>query len=181
MPAIHQRKVIRDAVAAALVAANTTVGTRVFKTQTVPWRQQKLPAVGIGILSETSEDQGSAPRQLTRTADLTIVGVLDASGQVDDALDALALEIERAMHADPTFGDVCNDSRLTGTELAIDEDGSKSIGFLRLTYQVTYYTGAPDADDVELVDLTAIDTTYSLENQQQPADQAEDTLTDLET
>lgn len=181
MPATHQRKVIRDAVAAALVAAGTSAGTRVFKTQVVPWHREQLPLIGIAALSEEVELEKAAPRELRRKLDLAVVGVVEATDAVDDALDALGLEIERAMHADQWFGGVCGNSQLAGVEISIDPDGKRPVGFIKLTYEITYFSGAPDADDVALTDLTTVDTKYALANEQLPADQAEDTVNGLET
>jgi hypothetical protein len=176
---IHQRKAIRDAVVTALVAAATSAGSRVFPTRVVPWRKTELPAVSVYALDEKSDDQQTAPRWLKRTMTLSVEAVVRQGANVDDALDALALELEAAMHADPTFGDVCGDSTLTGTELEVLEQGDQLFGLLRLTYSVTYDTDAPYARDVATDDLETIEAQTSIGGAQAAADRAEDHI-DLE-
>lgn len=177
--ALHQRKTIRDAVVAALVAADTAAGARCYPTRVVPWKRLTLPAISVYGLSESSDDKQSAPRELTRTMQLAVEAAVKGAN-IDDALDALALEIERAMHADPSFGDVCSDCVLTGTELEAAVDGDEPVGFLRLTYRTTYFTDAPAAADVTVDDLSTVDAKTSLGGLQAVADQSEDKIEDLE-
>ncbi|MFH0750669.1 MAG: hypothetical protein V2B17_02420, partial [Chloroflexota bacterium] len=114
MTVLHQRAVLRNAVVAALKAASTSAEQRVFASRMTPYQRVGLPAVSVYTLSETSDDQQTAPRELKRAAQLVIEAVLEQTAEVDDALDAMALELERALHADPTFGGACSDSTLTG-------------------------------------------------------------------
>ena len=72
------------------------------------------------------------------------------------------------------------ESYLSGTRLAIDLDGAQMYGLVRLTYSVTYYAGAPAAEDVTLDDLATVDAKTSLGGTQAPADQAEDRLENLD-
>lgn len=175
----HQRKEIRLAVQAALVAADTAAETRVYASRMIPFRRIDLPAIAVYTLEESSVDNDSAPRELTRTLQLVIEAAVRATGtQIDDELDDLAEEIERAMHADETFGGKCGDSVLASTEMDLAEDGDRMIGILKLTYATTYYTYAPEDADVTLDDLETVETTYDLGTE--PEDQAVDLLEDLE-
>lgn len=175
---LHQRKQIRDAVAASLAAANTGAGPRVSKTRIVPWSRTELPAIAVYTLSETVADgsKSTAGRELERVMQLEIIGAVKATEDVDDLLDALAVEIERAMHKDETFGGACGESVLATTEIAVEAAGDKPIGFISLVYDVTYYTGAPEAEDVQTDALTTVDVHYNLSGVQEPADQAHDTV-----
>lgn len=179
---LHQRQIIREAIRDALVAANTSAGSRVYETRVVPWHRVELPAIAVYTLNETvaPESKTTGPRVLQRLSHLEVVAAVEASANVDDALDAIALEIERAMHADETFGGACGRSILTSSELAVEVEGQKPLGFLSLIYEVTYYTDAPEAADVTLDDLSTVDTKYDLGNAQPAGDQAEDTQTNLE-
>lgn len=176
----HRRKRIRDAAMAALLAASTSAGSRIFSTRSVPWRRLQLPAVSVYALSETSDDQQTSPRELYRTLTLAIEAAVEAGENIDDTLDAMALELERAMHADSTLGEVCGDSMLVGTELEVAEQGDKPIGLLRLTYKCWYRTDAPDAEDQAPVDMETVDVQTSLGGKQAEADQAHDQLTQLD-
>lgn len=178
--ALHQRQQIREAVAAQLkgVAPDfaTSAQGRVYETRLVPFRRLELPAVAVYALEETSDDQRSAPREYKRTLQLAIEGAVKLTDNVDDALDALALELERAVDADPTFGDTASDSVLASTVLDIVEDSDRSVGVVRLQYSVTYYTYAPDAADHDFDELQTVDVKTRIGG---VADPAEDKLEDL--
>jgi hypothetical protein len=169
----HQRQRIREAVAARLVC-KTSAGDRVFETRVVPFRRLELPAIAVYALSESSEDQQSAPRELKRTLSLTIDAAVKSGDNVDDAMDAIALEVERAMHADETFGGLASDSVLASTDIEVFEEADQFVGLVKLQYEVTYYTAAPDAADVVLDDLESIYTETQLRN---AADAVEDRIT----
>jgi hypothetical protein len=177
----HQRQVIRAAVAAALVG-QTAAGARVEPTRMVPWRPAELPGIGIYTLRERVEPESrdTAPRELERRFELAIEGCVRADAGVDDALDALALEIERVLHADATFGGTASDSLLAQTEIDVLENGDQPIGVIRLVYEVWYFTGAPEAADVTLDDLKTVDIHHDLEGQQETDDQAHDVVDDLD-
>lgn len=177
---MHQRQAIREAVKAAIVSAGTSAADRVYETQTTPWERVQLPAISVYTTSEAVDTKQSAPRELTRTLQLEVVAAVEASDNVDDAMDDIAVQIERAMHTDDSFGGVCDRSYLTATENTVVEFGRKPIGFVSLVYDVIYYTYAPDAADTVLPDLSTVDVKYSLGNAQPAGDQAEDTLTNLE-
>ena len=174
----HQRQLIREAAKAALVG-KTAAGPRVYETRTTPWLRAQLPAIAVYTLDETvdPESRKTAPRELTRNLKLAVEAVVEQGTNVDDGLDAISLEIERALHADPTFGDVCADSVLSGTELAVGDAGSRPIGVATLTYAVTYRTWAPDAADLApLDDFATAGITTDLSGTTAPGNQAQDVV-----
>lgn len=103
----HQRTIIRRAVCARLIAANTAAEGRVYPTRVLPTRRSEIEpaALAVYMLEDrvTPESSTSAPRVLDRVVPLVIEGmVMPTPGEnVDDAIDAFALEVENAMHADP--------------------------------------------------------------------------------
>jgi hypothetical protein len=178
---MHQRQAIREAVTARL-KGRTAAGGRVYETQKVPWTRLELPAIAVYSLDETVDpaSKSTAPRELTRTVPIAIEAVVRPGANVDDAMDAMSLEIERVVDRDPTFGDTASDSILATTEQRLSEEGDQTVGNVRLTYNVTYYTQAPDPADVELDDLKTVDVRTSLGGAVAAADQAEDTVTNLD-
>jgi hypothetical protein len=95
------------------------------------------------------ESYQTNPRELERQIDLVIEGVVTGSDSVpvDDAMDALALEVEQAMERDPVIGvprvsNLAGEAVLSRTELLEGEQGDRPIGVARLVYQVTYRTDA---------------------------------------
>lgn len=186
----HQRKLIRAAVAAALTgtadARPTSAADRVFKARKVPYRRRELPAIAIYAKTEPvdPESKATAPRYLTRTLQLVveIVDRVPENGSMEDRLDDLAEEVERAMDRDPTFGGTCKDSILASTDQDVYEfDGEGRalevpLGTSVLTYSIEYETPCPlEAEGLGDFETAGIRT--SLGGAQAPADQAHDVAT----
>ncbi len=111
---------------------------------------------------------------------LEVVGTVIAANDVDDTLDALSLQIERAMDADETFGGVCGKSILESAEIAVSVEGKRPMAQISMIYAVRYYTNAPEADDVTPNDFTGADITYDVNDAVEPDDRAQDTLDALD-
>ena len=180
---LHQRKIIRDAVVAALTY-RTAAADRVHPMRFVTYRGLELPVLGVYATEESvaAESRQSAPRYLERTLQVTIEAVVQYEiDKVEDTLDALAREVERSMHADPTFGGVCGDSVLSRTELEVMIEGERIVGVARFTYSTSYETPAIYDEDVTLVDLKTVDVKTSLGGTVAAGNQAEDKLEGLDT
>lgn len=149
----HQRTLIRYAYIAALTGA-TAAGARVYNTRVDPHRKGALPALSVYTLGEESADTSSTPRELARAVRVEIAGWASGtdSGEVADALDVIAAQVEAVIDADPYLGGAASDSVLESTTIEIREDDGRSsplIGIVTLTYSVSYYTSpaAPSLDD----------------------------------
>jgi hypothetical protein len=139
--ATHPRETIRKAVVTILERARTDAGASIFPSREVPWRSVELPGIAVYSLEESStQEHRDVP--LTRLVILAIHAVVRLTEGVDDALDALSLQIEKAMAADPTLGGTAQLSHLAGTEISVDESTARPIGAIRLAYEVRYYTNA---------------------------------------
>lgn len=174
MAMAHQRMLIRKAVVAMLIAANTDAGSRVKPTRVEPHKKSQLPAIAVYTLSEDIDDElsrDSAPRELTRSLKLEIAAwVADSEAvTVDDAMDNIAAEIEAAMDADwyltdptqPSNGSTAANSILIGTEMQVVEDDGRSdplVGIVTLTFDVTYRTDS--ATNGAVADFSAAHATY---------------------
>ncbi len=177
----HERQILREAVVARLTNA-TAAQHRVEAMRFVSYRGLELPAIGVYISEEPIDTSSStAPRKLTRTPQLAIEGVVRyAYDKVENDLDALALEIEKAIDPDPTFGTLC-DAILSSTSLDVLIDGDTMVGVVRLTYAVTYETDAPRPADVTLDALKTVDAKTSLGGAQAAADRSEVKVENLDT
>ena len=178
----HERKELREAIVSQLKGPSnnrTAAGARVYETRQGPLRTSELPALSVYIDSETvTEDSDkTAPRELTRIATVAIEGWCIATTAVDDALDALALEIETAMDVDLNLGLTAFDSVLSLSEFGIKLDGERPMGCVHLEYKVTYHTDLRVAVAVD--DFDTADIQYSLAGDQATLDQAHDTLTGI--
>lgn len=174
----HQRQLIRAAVVTALTNA-TAAGARVLATRSAPWGRTELPGIAVYTSSESVDPESinTAPRELTRTVELIIEATSEATADVDDALDALSVSVERAMNRDVTLGGVCGDMVLSSSDLEVYGEGKTLIGLLRLTYDVTYRTNVPEVEDTAFDDFTTADTLFNLGGAQEVGNQAEDLVT----
>jgi hypothetical protein len=170
----HQRQVIREAVVAQL-KGRTSAEDRVFKSREIPLKRCELPAICVYTLEETvdQDSRQSSPRRLSRPLQVAVELVVENSEDVDDVIDALALEVEDALEADPFFGSSCVDSMLASTQIGIDVTGAKPVGRALMAYAVLYETTATAAT---LDDLTKVHTETSLGGQQAPGDRAVDEI-----
>jgi hypothetical protein len=158
----HQRHLIRHAVLDRLLQA-TDAQDRVELMRISPHAHSNLPAIAIYATEEQvdSESAKSAPRELMRVLDLVVEVACSVSEQLDDQLDAISLQVERAMHKDPTLGELVADCILAGTKLGVDDSGRQPVGAAILTYRVTYQTFAPEAADVPLGDFATARVTHA--------------------
>lgn len=161
----HQRQLIRQAVVAKLKGA-TAARDRVLPNRVYSVTNGQLPAVLVYTTSESvaPESRATAPRELDRDLELEVVGLVAVEDGADDAIDALALEIETAMHADRYLAGTAADSVLVSSEMSIEKVGDRLVGGVVLTYSVAYQQLAPEPAVVADEFLRA-KTTINLDNQ----------------
>lgn len=160
----HPRIAIRQNVRAQLIArASLTAivpAARVFLSRYRDLVAEKeLPAIRIYTQSEEIDPDSweYAPREYSRRLDCVIEGAIrvpsSESKQLDDKLDALAWEIEKAMGADETLGGNASEANLARTAVEVDQDSEQTIGVITLVYRVDYTTHpSPDPSTLENFD-----------------------------
>lgn len=183
---MHERQAIREAVVAALKNAAgvaAIVGARVYPNRTELLRRPELPAIVVFTLAERVDESSAqtAPRELERILTLAIECAVEepleaepGGKSVDDQLDDLAREVEKAMDADDTFGATAADSILTQTDVDLLEEGERRLGVMRLSYDLTYYTKAPREADETLDDFTKGTAEFNLGGEQHENNRAND-------
>jgi hypothetical protein len=162
----------------------------VYSTRKLPQQSIRGPGITVYCLKdETDADSrnrtAGSTRELWRTLDVTIEGWLRGVGlgdNPDDALDAFDLQIEQVLHADETFGGVCGNSLLMGTEFEVYEEGDKAIGWLSVSLKVWFNTLAPDDQDTSGPALNQVSATWGVNGQTIPTtDNASDLVTGLQS
>lgn len=176
-----QRRQIREAFKAVLVAAETACGDRIAENRVRPFKHKDLPAVSLFTQSESVQVNSEGPRLYVRECEVIVNLVLDGEADVDDAADLICDELEAAIEG-PDLVNMVGDLALV--ELVrvegpyLDRDGSKVLGGVRLVYLATYEDEVIESEG-ELVDLervhTEVDTSPS-----RPGPELEDEL-DLTT
>jgi hypothetical protein len=172
---VHPRKAIRHAVANVILAAETDADDRVYATQKLLYPLRVLPAISVYTPREKSTLDETAPRELDRKLDVIVEALLEAGENVDDAMDDMAEQIERAMDTDPYFGSLVFQSNLIETETVSEPDGDRQIGQLTMTYTLSYRSDAFVETSID--DFKRLEATYDLESEQAPLDQNIDLIT----
>jgi hypothetical protein len=138
----HARKQIRDAVKATLLGLSVT-GSRVYIGRARPLGENHPPTILIYSPLETARRENQ-DGELERLLSLFVEIRLVSTDAPDDALDAIALDVEAAMAADRRLGGLLTDMQLIGTEQAVErgeqQQGGRIAGGLRLEYRATYST-----------------------------------------
>ena len=137
----HLRQQIREAVAAQ-VTGLTTTGARVRQSRMYPQTAADLPC--LLVHSNDTEQIAPADQGTLQQRDLPIVirGLAKGGATLDDTLDAIALEVETAMAANPWLSGKAHASRLTAIDVNFDDSTDKPVGEIQLSYLVTYFTQA---------------------------------------
>jgi hypothetical protein len=134
----HARTQIRQAVVA-LLNGNTEAGNRVFSSRVHPLDDAKLPALLVYTPQENiGERSMQRPRTQQRQLQLAVEGYLKARGDIDAEADALALEVEQLIAADPTLAGLVKDISLESTATQLSGEGEKPVAVITLTFAVLY-------------------------------------------
>lgn len=174
----HPRKLIRLAIVAQLIAANTAAGSRVYPDRVDPHKSGATPAICVYTLSEPVDQAASnaQPRQLKRELQVEVAGYVTGVDEehVVDALDDLAEEIEKAIDTDPRFGGKANEAMLEDTVVEVRAENGRSdplVGIIVLTYTVTYRTDS-FAAPVELDEFLRVKATHKFVGTQSEGEDA---------
>lgn len=134
-----QRKKIREAAAAAIVAASTDLGSRVHENRVLPFQHRELPACSIYTQGEVVDELTRAPLEYARACELVVQVVVDGNRDVDDEADALCQQVENAIHNSANLSGQADFVRLTrvvGPELA--EEGRAVVAGVNLVFEALY-------------------------------------------
>jgi hypothetical protein len=158
-------KRIRRAAADGLQKLGTPANERVYTNRYRPLPTEDaagalaLPAIVVYTATETIEVSVDAPKEYRRRMEMTIEIVVarleEKYSDADDRLDEIADQVEQWVFHNPTFGLGLEDgivfgdhpSSLIRDENAPVDEGEYNLAAKRLTFEVTYYQGAPEHSD----------------------------------
>ncbi len=143
----HIRRQVRDDLVTTLTGLGLT-GSNVFTGRAHAIAEASLPALFIRTPSEESmfDNMGSNPAyQRNITA---IIGILAAGDEdIGNTLDAIAVQVENAIHADSTLGGTADDLMLVSTETDPPAgDGDQIANAMELTFIVETRTARSDPE-----------------------------------
>ena len=134
----HLRKQIRDNVVTALTGLSTT-GSKVYASRVYPMAAANLPGLCVYARSEEVETTTiTRPRTQFRTLTLSVEGFVVATSGLDNALDAISLEVEEALAVDPSRSNLAKDTRVETIEAEYVDEGEQPVGTIRIDVAVEY-------------------------------------------
>jgi hypothetical protein len=136
----HVRTQIRDAFVARLAGLATT-GAAVFGQRTRPVNAVP-PFLKVWIGDDSGEVLNATDDMVEqRSADIVIEAYAKDSGDMEDILDQIALEVQTQIATTPdrTFGGRVNILGAARIEPDVDDSLEKPCGLNRITYPITYF------------------------------------------
>ncbi len=144
----HIRRQVRDDLVTTLTGLSLT-GSNVFTGRAHAIGEASLPALFVRTPSEESavDNMGSDPPAIQRNI-TAIIGILAAGNEnVGNNLDAIAVQVENAVHADLTLGGTADYLMLVSTETDPPAgDGDQIANAMELTFIVETRTARSDPE-----------------------------------
>jgi len=167
MSAKHPRQLIREAVVA-ILKGHTDAGDRVFKSRVRPLTSRLLPAIGVYTTEQTSDTEETSPRKYSHTVKVHVQGIFEVDENLDDAMDALSLQVEQLLQANPTWGGTADDSALVKTSMYFVNDGRTDSGCLELEFEADFETKPGLVSESSLNDFAVAGVTYIPPTEEDP-------------
>lgn len=142
----HVRQQLRETAAALLTGLSLT-GPRVFQSRAYPVQDGELPCLLVSTEEESVEYLSmSFPRRQSRRITLSVKVLAKSVIDVDDVLDAICLEAESVLLADPFLSGLAKDTQLRSTVTGFSSEGERPVGVAQMRFEVVIHTreNAPD-------------------------------------
>lgn len=149
---MHLRQQILERVAT-LVTGLATTGARVTRSRVYTLdAATELPALVVELASGGTETASvetmTAPRVFQRTCRINVIGYAKADSNLDETLDQIALEVEKAL-AMPVSGP-WKTLTYTSTDRNMTSDGEQPVGEITLSYDAMYLARENSPDSATL-------------------------------
>jgi hypothetical protein len=140
----HIRQQIREKVVATLAGMPQTDG-RVFKSRNYSLEERELPGICVYTLNETGSplDMGTAIR---RKLDVAIEIYVRNADDADDTIDGICADVEKALAADTTLGDLTKDMLYKSLAVGHTVQGERPVYVARLSYEAEYVAAETDPE-----------------------------------
>ena len=134
----HIRRQIREAIGIKLTGLALT-GANVFQSRVYALDDTELPAILIATEIEDVEASSiSYPRLQKRNLLVSIKALAKANADLDDVLDEICSQVEKALSADIGLNGLTKDLLLSSTNIALEGDGEKPIGVATMVWAANY-------------------------------------------
>jgi len=146
----HARQQIRVAIAT-LVTGLTTTGANVFPSRVHPLQDTDLPGLTVYTTTEDVETDTMMmgtplAREQHRSLNVVVESYVKATANFDNILDTIAVEVEKAILADPTLGGLAKDTVLSNTEISLLSEGDKPVALATFTFLTQYRVSEIDPE-----------------------------------
>lgn len=134
------RRLIRLAVVRVL-QQKLDAGFNIFSPGAWPTPQEKLPAVLVRTPREDKQSKGRNVPQFDSTITIEVMGQLEADtpDAAQDAIDALAYQVEQAIFEGYWLGRVVQQFTSVSTETEINTEGKKPLGGFKMSISCETY------------------------------------------
>jgi hypothetical protein len=138
----HVRKQVRDAVIGMLSGA-TSAAARVWPNWTIAPGVEQCPYIKVET-GQGSVDRATLDDAQVRDVIVDVVLHVAVSDAADDALDALAVQVETALPADTDLGIGVSEFALSGEILDQERVNPAEVASLRMRYVARVATDGPE-------------------------------------
>lgn len=139
---MHLRTTIRHGIVAALVAAGTDAGSRVFSERVQAVDTTEYPCIEISLVREQQErigfGNGRSDSVVSHTLELAVHYVQKATSGYYDLGDAALVSITNALTNAEIAG--IKDIEEAGTLFDLEVEGERPLYTITQTYSITYIT-----------------------------------------
>ena len=134
------RKIVRDAVVAAILDANTIATVNVTANKPWPTSPKDLPAVLVSSPLERKESMGRVAPSFTTLANITVVARTSGNDPivVEQDLDTLAAQIHQAVLTSDAVMSIIQQMRAVHTEETVTADQRPYIAESSITFEAEF-------------------------------------------
>jgi hypothetical protein len=146
---MHPRKALRAAAVEIIRSAGTDAAHRVYNSRDFTLNTNSTPAIVVYTLGERIDSDQQHEGGLRRRVMDMRVECYHTGDDGADAVDEMAWQVETALRAAPTLGNLALTTRLINTDMAFAAQGEFALHAAVMHWEVTYYTHPEDdgADD----------------------------------
>lgn len=143
----HPRRIIRDSIAAHLLAGNTAAATRVWASREPPVKVETVlidqgPVILVYTRSDTVRPEDYPPAgagKVRRTLEIAVEITAVGGDVVDDKLDELTEQVEALMDGFEVPGQPATEIRLQSTEIDTSDEFEMPLGGALMIYEAKYW------------------------------------------
>ncbi len=151
---------LRGLVVAALQAAQTLAGDRIYVARTYPTDKQTYPLIVVRAPHETKQSEGrNGPQQFTTISNIEVTGRVEnvVLGDLEDQLDTLSLQIEKAIINDFAISQQIQQITQVSMRLEISPNGREYLGDVQFQFDFEHFQTADEFASVVADELQGID------------------------